>query len=243
MHRFRVGTSGFSYVGWRGDFYPRELPPSRYLEHYARHFDTVELNVTFYRAPLERTVRGWAETVPDNFAFVLKLPRHVSHLRCLAGCRGELERFVDRGRLLGDKWIASLLQLPPGLSFDATLLDDFLGELPGGAPPLAWEVRHPSFSEPEAVEWFRRRGQSLVIAESGGRYPTIREFTGAPVYLRFHGPEQPYASRYTPEQLASFVQWTRDAVPEGTPVLAYFNNDAGGHAVANARDLLAMVRG
>jgi uncharacterized protein YecE (DUF72 family) len=243
VHCWRVGTSGFSYVGWRGDFYPRELPPSRYLEHYARHFDIVELNVTFYRTPLERAFRCWAETVPPGFAFVLKLPRRVSHLRCLSGCRGELERFADRARLLGDKWIASLLQLPPGLRFSADRLDDFLGELPQECPPLAWEIRNASFCEPEAIAWFRRHGQSLVVADSGGRYSTVREFTGGPVYLRFHGPEQLYASRYSPEQLASFVQWTREKVPAGTQVLAFFNNDAGGHAVANARELLAMVSG
>jgi uncharacterized protein YecE (DUF72 family) len=241
MHAWRVGTSGYSYVGWRGSFYPERLPASRFLEFYARHFDIVELNVTFYRTPKETAFRTWAATVPPGFSFVLKVPRRVTHLRCLGGCREEMERFFDRARLLGSAWIASLLQLPPTVRFDPARLESFLAELPAGLPPLTWEVRHPSFAEEDAVAWFRTHGQSLVVADSGGRYPTVRAFTAAPVYLRLHGPGQLHASSYGRAELTAWADWVRDEVPHGAQVLAFFNNDAGGFAAANARELKDLV--
>jgi uncharacterized protein YecE (DUF72 family) len=236
-----VGTSGFSYDGWRGVFYPPKLPRKRWLEFYQREFSVVELNVTFYRTPRESTYQGWAAATGPGFRFVLKAPRLVSHVKRLAGCAQELERFWSPARRLGDKLVAVLLQTPPSLPFNAALLDGFLTSLPEGFPPLAWEVRHASFLADEALAWFAERRQPPVVADSGGRFPTIRAFTAPPAYLRFHGPTGLYASPYSEAQLAGYVAWVRANVPTDAAVCAFFNNDVGGHAVINARQLCALA--
>ena len=238
-----VGTSGFSYPDWRGLFYPPELPRRRWLEFYQREFPVVELNVTFYRTPRDSTYRGWAAATSPEFRFVLKVPRLVSHLKRLADCRQELEHFLGPARLLGDKLVAVLLQTPPSLRFDVGLFDAFLDSLPVGFPPVAWEVRHDSFLDDEALAWFAGRRQPLVVADSGGRYPTILAFTAQPAYLRFHGPSGLYASSYSEAQLVEYVAWVRANVPGDATVYAFFNNDVGGHAITDARRLRALVGG
>ena len=169
MPTWLVGTSGFSYDDWRGVFYPPELPRTRWLEFYQREFPVVELNVTFYRTPRESTYLGWAAATASEFRFVLKAPRLVSHVKRLAGCRKELERFWSPARLLGDKLAGVLLQTPPSLRFDADLLDGFLASLPKGFPSVAWEVRHASFRSDEALAWFAGNRQPLVVADSVAR--------------------------------------------------------------------------
>ena len=243
MASWLVGTSGFSYDGWRGFFYPPGLPRARWLDFYAREFAALELNVTFYRTPRESTYKGWKAATGPGFSFVLKLPRLVSHIKRLADCRQELARFWEGAQLLGEKLAALLLQLPPSLRFDAALLDDFLASLPEGVPPVAWEVRHASFLADKAVAWFRKRRQPLVVADSGERYPTVLAFTALPAYLRFHGPARLYASPYSEAQLAGYVAWVSANVPADGRVFGFFNNDVGGHAVANARQMRALVAG
>lgn len=241
MPTWLVGTSGFSYDGWRGVFYPPELPRKRWLEFYQREFPVVELNVTFYGTPRESTYRGWAAATGPEFRFVLKAPRLVSHAKRLVGCRQELEHFWSPARILGDALAAVLLQTPPSLRFDAGLLDGFPTSLPERFPPLAWEVRHASFLADEALAWFEERRQTLVIADSGGRYPTVFAFTAPPAYLRFHGPSGLYASPYSEAQLAGYVAWVRANIPRDATVFAFFNNDVCGHAVTNARQLRALA--
>jgi uncharacterized protein YecE (DUF72 family) len=241
VHRWFIGTSGFSYPAWRGVFYPPGLPREQWLEFYGREFDAVELNVTFYRTPRESTYRGWAAATGAQFRFVLKLPRLVSHIRRLAGCGQELEYFWRSARVLGDRLALTLLQTPPSLRFDPTLLESFLTLLPDGFPPVAWEVRHTSFLAKEAVAWFAAHQQPLVVADSGGRFPAIRAFTREPAYLRFHGPEALYASAYDESQLADYVAWVNANVGEEATVYAFFNNDVGGNAITNARQLRALV--
>ena len=113
MAEVRIGTSGWSYKHWREVFYPRGLPQRRWLEHYAGEFDTVELNATFYRLPAESTFSGWRERTPDGFRFALKISRAITHIKRLGDCRQEVERFLSRAELLGDRVGPILVQLPP----------------------------------------------------------------------------------------------------------------------------------
>jgi uncharacterized protein YecE (DUF72 family) len=178
--------------------------------------------------------------VPSGFTFVLKAPRLITQIKRLVDGRESLEHFFALTAPLADRLALVLLQLPPSLRFDAAVLDGFLDQLPQGFPPLAWEPRHPSFADEPALAWFRERRQSLVVADSGGRYPTIQAFTAQPAYLRFHGPAGLYASAYSEQELAAWVARLRQVVPADTRVYAFFNNDAGGHAVVNARMLRAL---
>lgn len=230
-----IGCSGFAYPSWRGRFYPPELPSRQYLAFYAQHFPAVELNVTFYRWPRPSTLRSWRQQVPSSFRFAVKLHRTITHTKRLRHVDEELRRLAD---LVGELEPSVLLaQLPPSLRFDPDLLSDFLASLPPGLPPLVWEARHRSFFTDEALGFFRDKGLSLVVADSGGRYPTVRVVTAWPLYLRFHGPGALYASKYTREQLADYAQWVRSVLVPEDEAYAFFNNDAGGFALDNAQVL------
>lgn len=233
MRRFFVGTSGFSYAGWRGLFYPPELPASQFLSFYARQFSAVELNVTFYRWPRPQTLQRWREAVGEGFRFVAKVHRQISHQKRLVDCEKELRQLAELCRHLQPSLL--LLQLPPSLPFDPQRLEGFCQALPADLPPLVWEARHRSFFTEQALSFFRQAGLSLVVADSGGRYPCVRTPTAPPLYLRFHGPGALYASRYTDEQLAEAASWALSVLPEEGELYAFFNNDVGGHAIANAR--------
>ncbi len=233
-----VGCSGFSYPSWRGCFYPPDLPSRHFLAFYAQHFPAVELNVTFYRWPQAKTLRTWRQEVSANFRFAVKLHQSITHKKRLRNVQAELARLVE---VVAELQGAVLLaQLPPSLRFDPHLISDFLLGLPPQLPPLVCEARHKSFFAPEALSFFEQKGLPLVVADSGGRYPTVRVVTAWPLYLRFHGPEGLYASKYTREQLLDYALWVKAVrVPEGD-VYAFFNNDVGGYALDNARDFLQL---
>lgn len=239
MPRCFVGTSGFAYPAWRGRFYPPELPSAQWLAFYAQHFPALELNVTFYRWPRPSTLRRWREQVAEDFRFVVKVHRSITHTKRLLDCGPELARLTELVAAL--KPAALLLQLPPSLAFEAERCKQFLEALPFSLPPLAWEARHRSFGSPEAVAFFREHGQSLVVADSGGRFPTFWVVTALPLYLRFHGPGALYASGYTEAQLEETARWVLTHAPADGEVYAFFNNDVGGHALDNARSFAQLL--
>ncbi len=237
----RVGTSGFGYRHWQGIFYPADLRQSRWLEHYAGVFDTVELNVTFYRTPREETFRSWRERTPPHFLFALKGPRLVTHIRRLEDCAQALELFLKRASALEDKLGPLLWQLPPSLTRDDDLLVRFLLRLEGASPPghvlrHAFEFRHATWFAEEVYRLLARHGATLCCAHSE-RWPT--ELTAACpwCYLRFHGGAQLYGSCYSDSEMREWASRVRPLLRTNTPVFVYFNNDAEGHAVSNALTL------
>ncbi|WP_448381743.1 DUF72 domain-containing protein [Desulfosoma sp.] len=122
MHTpYRIGTSGWNYAHWRGRFYPEKLQASKWLAHYATHFDTVECNATFYRLPSEKTFRAWKTSTPEGFLWALKASRLMTHYRRLQDVRDPLEQFLSHARLLGEKLGPVLFQLPPSLHYDESI--------------------------------------------------------------------------------------------------------------------------
>jgi uncharacterized protein YecE (DUF72 family) len=146
--RVRVGTSGWEYRDWRGRFYPRDLPKDRWLEHYVQHFDTVELNTSFYRLPAAETFAAWRDRLPDGFAMAVKASRYLTHIKRLRDPDEPLERFWSRARRLGDRLGPVLYQLPPRWRRNAERLAEFLDAVPRGAPQ-AIEFRDPSWYDPD----------------------------------------------------------------------------------------------
>src|SRR4051812_25903894 len=118
-----VGTSGFDYKDWRGTFYPRFIKSTDRLAFYAEHFDTVELNVTFYRMPAASAFRGWRDAVPEGFVFAVKASRYLTHVRRLVDPEGPVEYLMERAGELGDRLGPILLQLPPSLEIDLERLE------------------------------------------------------------------------------------------------------------------------
>jgi len=244
MAEFRVGTSGWSYKHWVGPFYPPGTRPAAFLEHYVGHFDCVELNVTFYRLPKPETVKGWARKAPEGFAFCPKLSRLITHQKKLRGVRELLERFAERLRPLEGKLGPLLVQLPPSFAFEEERVRGFAASLGEQAPGfrVALEARHPSWTEPAALELLEAYGIAWVVADSGGRFPSCEALTASFGYLRLHGPGELYASRYTGAQLAAHADCVLRWLAAGRDVWAMFNNDFAGHAVANAEELGRLVR-
>lgn len=236
---FRIGCSGWSYNHWRGNFYPVGVPPGRWLEHYAEHFDTVELNASFYRLPSESTVRAWRQRTPAGFRFAVKASRYITHLRRFANCEGPLEQFFGRMLPLGDRLGPMLYQAPPAVERDDQLLARFLRLLPPG-PLHAFEFRHPSWWADPVYELLNEHGASLVAYNMGE--------TGAPlvpaanVYARLHGPGATYASPYSQAEL---IGWRNviQALPGVERAWIYFNNDIGGHAPRDAARMSELVVG
>ena len=237
--RFRVGTSGWVYPHWRGVFYPEDLPQGGWLAFYARHFDTVEVNNTFYRLPPPGTFRKWGQEAPPGFLFALKASRFLTHIRRLREPEAPLRTFLERARLLGPALGPILYQLPPRFRADPERLERFLALLPRDLRH-AVEFRDPSWFCEEVYALLRRHGVALCVYDLPG-LECPRVVTAPFVYLRFHGSDLLYAGKYTDEQLAEWAGWLRDLPEEVTEAYIYFNNDAFGHAVENARTLRALL--
>jgi uncharacterized protein YecE (DUF72 family) len=159
-----VGTSGFSYKEWRGSFYPADLPAGEMLRYYGERLPAVEINNTFYRLPSEGVLVAWAEQVPAGFRFALKATQRITHLKRLKGAESETEVLLRKASELGQRLGPILFQLPPNLKLDLPRLAAFLQLLPRGAQ-AAFELRHPSWSEPGVHELLRAHGCALCTAD------------------------------------------------------------------------------
>jgi len=237
-----VGTSGYSYLHWREVFYPRGLPQARWLEHYAGHFDTVELNVTFYRLPPENTFEGWRNRTPRGFRFAVKGWRMVTHRKYLKDCGDQVKRVFESAAALGGKLAVVLWQLPPRLELDLVRLRDFL-DLARGMSRIrqAVEFRHPSWYKQEVYDCLAKRRFALCLADMPRA--RIDDVTTADfVYVRRHGPQGTYRRPYTKRAMAALARKASRWAEEGKDVFIYFNNDYAGHAVMNAEQVLDTLR-
>jgi uncharacterized protein YecE (DUF72 family) len=239
----RVGTSGYQYRHWRGDFYPRGVPTKGWFAHYAGRFDTVEINNTFYNLPDAGVFDGWREEAPPGFRFALKFSRYGTHMKHLKDPEATLDRFLERAERLRSALGPVLVQLPPRWSADPDRLDAFLRVAPR-RHRYAVEVRDPSWLCDAVYEALRRRGAALVIHDALEDHPVL--LTADWTYLRFHAPHhrgRRYRGGYSPQALSGQARRIRRWLHGGHDVYAYFNNDVGGHAPWNALDLRRFVQG
>lgn len=235
----RIGASGWIYAHWRGVFYPRELPGSRWFEHYCGVFDTVEINNTFYRLPAAEVFDAWREQAPAGFLYAVKANRFLTHMKKLKDPVEPLQRMLERMRRLGAHLGPILYQLPPRWRPDPGRLRGFCRELPRGLTHVL-EFRDPGWLTEEIYGTLEEHGVALCIHDLVPGHP--RRLTARTAYLRFHGTSGKYGGRYSRAQLASWAEWMRGAAAAGRDVYAYFNNDLEGHAVRDAlalRELLA----
>lgn len=234
----RVGTSGWSYQDWRGSFYPDDLPQRLWLEHYATRFSTVELNNAFYKLPSRETFAGWKDRLPDGFVVAVKASRFLTHIKRLRDPAEPVSRLVEHAHGLGERLGPFLLQLPPNLRADTGLLDDCLARFPSSTR-VAVEPRHDSWWEDAAAERsvrsvLERHDAALCWADRLSRPVTKLWRTAGWCYLRFHeGRAQPWP-RYGSAALESWVQRVTESFDDSCDVYAYFNNDPGCAAVADA---------
>jgi uncharacterized protein YecE (DUF72 family) len=250
--RIRLGTQGWNYDAWVGPFYPSGTRPADYLSVYARAFDTVEVDSTFYAIPPVKTVRGWRDRTPDNFTFALKLPQEITHERRLRDAQDVAGLFYDRARELGPKLGPVLIQLGP---------DFGPVELPALAKLLPTLPRDIRFS----VE-FRQRGWItdgvLALLAEHGVGVTLTDARWIPrkqmlslanqvttdfLYLRFMGSNRDIVdySRIQIDRTAELEQWAGVLWPlamKKVSVYGYVNNHFAGHSPQSVRELQRLLR-
>lgn len=163
-----VGTSGFAYKEWKGTFYPADLKNDGMLAFYASRFPTVEINNTFYRMPVERTLLQWAEQVPDGFRFVLKASQKITHFKRLKDVQDELGYFLRTSSVLGPKRGPTLFQLPPNFKKDIPRLAAFIELIPRDWS-AAFEFRHATWADGETYDLLRSRNLALCVADEDDR--------------------------------------------------------------------------
>ncbi|MFC4783560.1 DUF72 domain-containing protein [Nocardioides sp. MAHUQ-72] len=269
MGRIRIGISGWTYAGWRGDFYPPGLVHRRELEYAAERLTSIEINGSFYALQRPTSYAAWRDQTPDDFVFAVKGGRYITHLLKLRGAETALANFFASGVLaLGPKLGPVLWQLPETLAFDAERLAEFFALLPrttAEAAALAarhddkvpedraltsavderpvrhaLEFRSRSFCTPQATALLREHGVACVLADTAGRWPKVDEDTTDFRYVRLHGDRELYSSGYTDEALDGWATRCR-AWARQRDVFVYFDNDAKGFAPYDAMRLLERV--
>ena len=234
-----VGCSGWVYRHWRGTFYPEGLPQKRWFERYAEEFDTVEINASFYRLPLATTFAGWRAKAPAGFRYAIKVNRFITHMKKLLDCEEAIDQFIALARPLDEKLGPLLYQLPPSLHKDLGRLDRFLARLPRDLEHVV-EFRHRSWYDEEVLGLLDRHGAGFVTHDLVG-LKTPRWASGKSAYVRFHGTAGKYRGRYSDNQMRDWADWLRDQRAQGRSAWAYFNNDIGGDAILDARNLKRML--
>jgi len=236
-----VGTSGWQYQDWRGRLYPVGVPQSRWLEHYAERFATVEVNNAFYRLPEATTFAGWAARTPGDFVVAVKASRYLTHVKRLRDPAEPVARLMERAAHLGPKLGPVLLQVPETLHADPGLLDEALAAFPSGTR-VAFEPRHRSWETDQIREVLERRRAAFCLADAPGRR-TPRWRTAEWGYVRFHQGRARPAPCYGRTALATWAERLADLWDPADEVFAYFNNDHCGCAVRDARGFaLAATR-
>jgi uncharacterized protein YecE (DUF72 family) len=232
----RIGTSGWNYRDWRKRFYPAGLPARRWLEHYAKTFNTVEVNATFYRLVSREAVAGWVAQTPPDFVFAVKASRYLTHMKRLTDMERGVERFYERveplveaGRLGPVLW-----QLPERFHRDDARLAGALDRLPPGRH--CFEFRHASWFSPDVLELLREHETALVIQDHPEREFQTHAFTADWTFVRFHQGARGRRGNYSRTEIDEWADrlacWRRKV-----EVFAYFNNDWEGFAVENAQAL------
>lgn len=238
MSKLFVGTSGWNYPHWQGIFYPPDLNQSNWLQHYTQFFNCVELNVTFYRLVQKKTFQNWYKRTPQNFYFVAKGSRFITHIKKIMGIEESLKLFIDNVVGLKGKLAAILWQLPPSFIKDLKRLESLLKLLQNSNIRQVFEFRNESWFDKEVYALLKEYNACLCIAHSN-RFPYVKVITADFLYLRFHGAQSLYASNYSDKELKEWANFARDF--KDKDIFTFFNNDAYGYAIKNAlkfRELL-----
>jgi len=227
------------YDHWRGEFYPPEIPETRWFSYYAQHFSTVELNSSFYPLPSEKAFGTWRDKAPPSFVYALKVSRCITHLKKLRDVYEPLEAFISRARLLGDKLGPLLYQLPPGMKPNDAVLEAFLKLLPRDLHHV-FEFRNESWFDHGVNALLRKHDAGFCVYDLPGT--TAPLVTTADIaYARFHGSTRLYDSCYADSELESWARRIATLSEGLSAVYVYFNNDSHAFAIRNARKLRELL--
>jgi uncharacterized protein YecE (DUF72 family) len=160
-----VGTSGYSYKEWKGNFYPEDLPAKEMLSYYSRRLPAVEINNTFYRLPQPGMIENWKEQVPAGFRFSIKATQKITHIKRLKNAVEETKYLVDTAALLEERLGVVLFQLPPNMKKDGERLREFLESL-GTKCRAAFEFRNETWFDDETLTLLKERNCALVVSDT-----------------------------------------------------------------------------
>jgi uncharacterized protein YecE (DUF72 family) len=239
MADLRIGCSGWVYDHWKETFYPAGLRAADRLAFYAARFSTAEINASFYRLPTEQAVANWARTAPEGFVFAWKVSRYLTHSKRLKDPQESLALVFDRMQGLGAKAGPALFQLPPQMKRDDARLAAFLPHLPRGWRHVI-EFRHPSWYAPEVLAMLEAHDVALCLSDHAAA-PAPWAATASFVYVRGHGPSGRYFGDYTDEALNEWAARIAGWRAQGRDVYAYFDNDIGTAAPADASRLIQLL--
>ncbi|MEM2822036.1 MAG: DUF72 domain-containing protein [Candidatus Pacearchaeota archaeon] len=241
--KFWIGTSGYVYWHWRKLFYPEELPSYKWFDYYVKHFNTVEINMSFYRWPKESTVKGWLNKAKKieqesgkRFIYTLKANQLITHIKKLVNVERLVRDFYKLADLLSHYLGCILFQLPPSLHFDKQRLKQFLACLDKSYKNVI-EFRHPSWWNESTYELMQDKAIFSIV--SAPRLPEDFVKTADIIYIRFHGKKQWYGSNYSDAELKEWAKKIKKA--KAKEVYCYFNNDFNAYAVHNALTLKKLL--
>ncbi len=228
-----IGTSGFQYAEWKGNFYPEDLPAAKMLPFYAEQLNTTEINYTFHRIPAAKTIENWNKLTPEKFRFALKAPQKITHWSKLRDCADTMRYFCDVVTGLGEKLGPVLFQLPPTFKKDTFVLADFVNCFPTGMR-AAFEFRHESWFSDDIWEIFRPRNIALCIAETE-EFATPKIATADYGYLRLRRED------YTKIDIERWAKFVRDQNKSWSDVFVYFKHEEAGAGPKFARQMMEML--
>lgn len=234
----RIGTSGWVYRHWRGIFYPKHLSQADWFAYYAREFDTVEINNSFYRLPNEAAFDAWRAQAPPGFLYAVKASRFLTHLKKLKDPEEPLQTFFARAGRLAETLGPVLYQLPPHWRLNLPRFEGFLRALPREYSH-AVEFRDESWLVEEVFRLMERHGVAHCLHDMPPLQVPLR-VTAPLVYIRFHG-DPAHGGRYQQKTLETWARRIEDWRRQKMEVYVYFNNDWGGYAVADARALKGLL--
>jgi len=242
----RLGTQGFAFDDWIGPFYAPGTPKADFLEAYARHFSTVEIDSTFYGPPRPSVVEGWAARTPADFRFSAKFPRAITHDKKLEGADEEARLFVEGMQALGDKLAVLTLQFAYDFTPDFSgRLESFLGRLPGG-PRYAVEVRNRRWLTPNLREMLSQN-QAAFVLQDLYYMPRMDWTTAGFTVIRWLGKRSDIQrlDRIQIDRTAVLTRWAdrvRGFLEAGIDVYGYFNNHFAGHSPASVRQFEEILK-
>jgi uncharacterized protein YecE (DUF72 family) len=234
-----IGTSGWHYKHWLGDFYPEKLAPAKMFSWYRREFDTVEVNNSFYRLPEQKTFRSWKDLAPPGFCFAVKASRFITHVKRLKDAADSIDLFLARAEPLAESLGPILFQLPPRWKVNLDRLAGFLSILPTGHR-YSIEFRDESWCVPQVYDLLHRFNVAFCIHD-WREMPWPKPLTADFTYIRFHGSGTRYGGDYPQNQLQEWADRLREWGSKLSAAYVYFNNDIGGHAIRNARSLRTLI--
>jgi len=233
MAKLYIGTSGWDYKHWDNVFYPTH---KNKLEYFSQQFKTVEINYSFYHLPSPATYQNWYEQTPKDFLFALKASRFITHIKRIKNVDKEWQGFMENALSLKEKLGPILFQFPATFKADPDRLKNFLETIANQRTKFAFEFRHQSWANKEIYHLLEKHNAACVIADSPS-YPKMEIITADFIYIRQHGS---FALKYTRKELLDLKQKVNKWLQTGKDIYVYFNNDAKGYAVENAKELIEL---